>query len=244
MQRSVLLRRLRSVARTRVVLVALVAVAPVVAVGCASGHYQGEAALPATASSPPSTSSRSSAPMPSPASAGTAGPRNTVAPVTAVPPDPAVLHLLADLRSVPFRSPLPPHLRVRGVGIWTYIDAGHAGSGYAGSAQVLIRSGAETGTITAIYDVFAAASQATARFKVAESNFSRYGLGGGFRLLHLSPAVSAFCGSRAGPAGPTTCWFNYKVTNGNVTTTAPPVYGGDGPAVLQAMLSHLLALTG
>ena len=33
-------------------------------------------------------------------------------------------------------------------------------------------------------------------------------------------------------------------TNGNVTTTAPPGYSGDGPAVLQAMLSHLLALAG
>jgi hypothetical protein len=155
-----------------------------------------------------------------------------------------MLHLLADLRSVPFRSPLPLHLRVRGVGTWTYIDAGHAGSGYAGSAQVLIRSSIEGETVTAIYDVFTAASQATARFSLAESNFSRYSPAGGFRLLHLSPAVRAFCGLQAGPADTTTCWFNYKVANGNVTTTAPPGYSGDGPAVLQAMLSHLLALTG
>ena len=98
--------------------------------------------------------------------------------------------------------------------------------------------------MTSIYDVFTAASQATARFSLAESNFSRYSPAGGFRLLHLSPAVSAFCGLQAGPADTTTCWFNYKVTNGNVTTTAPPGYSGDGPAVLQAMLSHLLALTG
>ena len=198
----------------RAVLVLLVAVAPVVAAGCADGHGLGEAARPATASSP-------------------------------VAAGPAVPHLLADLRSVPFRSPLPPHLRARGAGTWTYIDAGHAGSGYSGSAQILIRSSIEGETITAIYDVFTAASQAAARFKVAESNFSRYGPGGGFSVLHLSPAVSAFCGSQAGPASTTTtCWFSYKATNGNVTTTTPPDYSGDGPAVLQAMLSHLLALTG
>ena len=200
-------------ARARAVLVLLVIVAPVVAVGC------------------------------SPAGTGTAGPRNTAAPVTAVPPVPAVLHLLADLRSVPFQSPLPPHLRVRGTGTWTYIDAGHAGSGYAGSAQVLIRSSIEGETVTAIYDVFAAASQARARFRLAESNFSRYTPAGSFRLLHLGPAVSAFCDSQADPAGPSTCWFNYKVTNGDVMTTAPPADSGDGLAVLQAMLSHLLALT-
>ena len=161
----------------------------------------------------------------------------------AVPSGPAVPHLLADLRSVPFRSPLPPRLHVRGVGTWIYIDAGHAGSGYAGSAQVLIRSSIKGETVTAIYDVFTAASQATARFRLAESNFRRYSPGG-FRLLHLSPAASAFCGLQAGPADTTTCWFTYKVTNGNVTTTAPPTDSGDGPAVLQAMLSHLLALTG
>jgi hypothetical protein len=111
----------------------------------------------------------------------------------AVSSGPAVPRLLADLRSVPFQSALPEHLRVRGVGTWTYIDAGHAGSGYAGSAQVLIRSSVEGETVTAIYDVFAAASQATARFRLAEANFSRYRRGGGFRLLHLRPAVSAFC---------------------------------------------------
>ena len=60
----------------------------------------------------------------------------------------------------------------------------------------------------------AAASQAAARFRLAESNFSRYSSGSGFRLLHLRPAVSAFCGLQA------------------------------DPAVLQALLSHLLALTG
>lgn len=244
-QRSVLLQRLRSVGRVRAVLVLLLAVAPVVVVGCASDHHQGEAALPATASSPSSTSSRSSRPMPSPTSTATAGPRNTAAPVTTVVlPGPAVLRLLADLRSVPFQSPLPPHLRVRGVGTWTYIDAGHAGSGYVGSAQVLIRSSIDGETVAPIYDVFTAASQARARFSLAGSNFSRYSPAGSFRLLHLSPGASAFCGPQAGPADTTTCWFNYKVTNGNVTITAPPAYSGDGPAVLQAMLSHLLALTG
>jgi hypothetical protein len=182
--------------------------------------------------------------MPGLASTGTAGPRDTAAPVMAVPSGPAVPRLLADLRSVPFQSLLPAHLRVRGVGTWIYIDAGHAGSGYAGSAQVLIRSSIEGETVTAIYDLFAVAPQATARFRLAESNFSRYGPAGGFRLLHLRPAVSAFCGLQAGPADTTTCWFNYKVTNGNVTTTAPPGHSGDGPAVLQAMLSHLLALAG
>jgi hypothetical protein len=58
------------------------------------------------------------------------------------------------------------------------------------------------------------------------------------------PGASAFCNHQAGPAGTTTCWFNYKVTNGNVTITAPSADSGDGPAVLRAMLSHLLALTG
>jgi len=185
--------------------------------------------------------------MPSPTSIGTVGPRNTAAPVTTVPASPAVLHLLADLRSVPFQSPLPPRLRVRSVGTWTYIDAGHVGSGYVGSAQVLIRSSIEGETVTAIYDVFTAASQARAEFSLAESNFSRFSRrspAGSFRLLQLSPAVSAFCGPQAAPANTTTCWFDYTATNGIVTTTAPPVYSGDGPAVLQAMLSHVLALTG
>ena len=244
MQRSVLLRRLRSVPRARVVLVLLVAVAPVMVAGCANGHHQGQAALPVTTSSPLFTSSPSSAPMPRPTSTGSAGPRNTAAPVTAVPASPAVLHLLADLRSVPFRPPLPPHLRVRGVGTWAYVDAGHAGSGYAGSAQVLIRPSLDGETVAAIYDVFTAASHAKAQFTLAESNFRRYSPAGGFRLLHLSPAVSAFCGPQAGPASTTTCWFSYTVTNGIVTTTAPPAYRSDGPTVLQAMLSHLLALTG
>lgn len=231
-------------ARARAVLVLLLAVAPVVVAGCASGHHQGEAAPPVTTSSPSFTSSPSSAPMSSPASTGAAGPRNTAAPVTAAPASPAVLRLLADLRSVPFRSPLPPHLRVRGVGTWTYVDAGHVGSGYVGSAQVLIRPGIDGETVAAIYDVFAAASQARARFNLAESNFSRYSPAGSFRLLHLSPAVSAFCGPQAGSASTTTCWFTYTVTNGIVTTTAPPADSGDGLAVLQAMLSHVLALTG
>jgi hypothetical protein len=66
---------------------------------------------------------------------------------------------------------------------------------------------------------------------------------GSFRLLRLRPGVSAFCGSQA-QANTTTCWFDYRVTNGSVTTTAPPAYSGDGPAVLQAMLSQLLGLTG
>jgi hypothetical protein len=162
----------------------------------------------------------------------------------AAPSDLGGPRLLAELRSVPFQAALPPHLRVRGVGTWTYVDPGHAGSGYTGSAQVRIRSSVEGETVTAIYDVFAAASQAEAQFSMAESNFSRYSPAGGFRLLHLRPAVSAFCGVQAGPADTTTCWFTYKGTNGNVTTTVPPAYSGDGPAVLQAMLSHLLALTG
>ena len=247
MQQSVLLRRLGSVANARAVPVLLLAVAPVVVAGCASGHRQGEAAAPVTTSFPPSRSSPSSAPLPSPASTGTSGPRNTAARVAAVPASPAALRLLADLRSVPFRPPrppLPPHLRVRGVGAWAYIDAGHAGSGYAGSAQVLIRSSIDGETVAAIYDVFTAAPGARAQFNLAESNFRRYSPAGSFRLLHLSPAVSAFCGPQAGPASTTTCWFSYTVANGIVTTTAPPAYSGDGPAVLQAMLSHLLALTG
>lgn len=139
---------------------------------------------------------------------------------------------------------MPPRLRVRGVGTWTYIDAGHVGSGYVGSAQVLIRSSVEGETVASIYDVFTAATQAGAQFRVAESSFSRYSPAGSFRLLRLSPAVSAFCGPQAGPANTTTCWFDCTVTNGIVTTTAPPSYSGDGPAVLQAMLSRVLALTG
>ena len=67
---------------------------------------------------------------------------------------------------------------------------------------------------------------------------------GSFRLLQLSPAVSAFCGPQATPPNTTTCWFDYTVITGIVTATAPPVFSGDGPAVLQAMLSHVLALTG
>ena len=243
MQRSVLLRRLGGVGRTRAIAVMLLGVAPVLVVGCTSGH-QGEAALPTATSSLPPTSSPSPTPMPSSTSIDTVGAQNMATAVTTVPTSP--LHLLADLRSVPFQSHLPPHLRVQGVGTWTYIDAGHVGSGYVGSAQVVIRSSIEGETVTAIYDVFRAASQARARFSLAESNFSRFsrhGPAASFRLLHLSPAVSAFCAAQAGPANTSTCWFDYTVTNGIVTTTAPPVYSGEGPAVLQAMLSHVLALT-
>ena len=161
-----------------------------------------------------------------------------------IPVVPVTPQLLADLRSAPFRSPLPRHLHMRGAGPWTYIDTGHAGNGYTGSAQVLIRSSINGETVTSIYDVFTAASQATARFSLAQANFSRHSPAGGFRQLHPSPAVSAFCGLQAGPADTTTCWFTDKATNGNATTTAPPGYNGDGPAVLQAMLSHLHALTG
>jgi hypothetical protein len=237
--RAAVARTRAAVARTRAVMVMLLAAALVVIAGCTSGH-QGRAALPAK------TSSASSTPMPSRTSSGTSGPRTTTASVTAVRTSPAVPHLLAELRSVPFRSPLPSHLRVRGVGTWTYIDAGHVGTGYVGSAQVLIRSSIKGETVTAIYDVFTAASQARARFNVAESNFTQLGrlLHHSIRLLRLSPAVGAFCGPQAAPGNTTTCWFDSTVVNGIVTTTAPPEASGDGPAVLQAMLSHLLALAG
>jgi hypothetical protein len=157
---------------------------------------------------------------------------------------PSPPRLLADLRSVPFRSPLPPHLSVQGVGTWTYADGGPKSSAYLGSAQVSIRSNIEGETISGIYDVYTTAAEAETDYRATQSNFSSGSPSGSFRLLELFPAVNAFCGAQAFPANTTTCWFNDTVTNGSVTITAPPAYSSDGPAVLQAMLSHVLAQTG
>jgi hypothetical protein len=161
---------------------------------------------------------------------------------TAVPSPPA---LLLALQSDRFDgSSLPAHLHALGVGLWQYADAGHVGSGYVGSAEVRLRSDAIGESVSGTYDVFAAAPAAAAWFTTAYSNFRAYGPAGSVRLPKLNPSVKAFCGPQAAP-DTTTCWFVRGKTTGIVTATTPSSTSrGDEDAVLQAMLTHLVALGG
>jgi hypothetical protein len=60
--------------------------------------------------------------------------------------------------------------------------------------------------------------------------------------VHLVPAAPAFCGWQSSDT--MTCWVHYRLTNGIVTATIPsPTHRGDRAAVLQALLTHLLAMT-
>jgi hypothetical protein len=154
--------------------------------------------------------------------------------------------LLAALRSDRFDgSSLPGHLHVLGVGPWSYVDAGHVGSGYIGSAEVRLRSDEIGESFGNNYDVFATPAGATAWFMTAYTNFRKFSPAGTFRVPRLTPSVNAFCGPQAGPANTTTCWFVRGVTTGIVTATIPTsASGGDTDAVLQAMVTHLVALGG
>jgi hypothetical protein len=190
------------------------------------------AAPPAVSTAPP----RVPSPSPRPSSCPPASPR-------AAAPSPAQA-LLTRLQTAPFDgSGLPARLHVAGVGVWQYFDAGHVGAGYVGSAQVCLRSDLAGESIDAFYDVFTADADASAEFDRAYANFHRYGPAGRFQLLHLNPPVRAFCSAQA--SGDAICWFVRGLASGIVTATVPAsVDRGDGPAVLQAMLTHLIALGG
>lgn len=150
--------------------------------------------------------------------------------------------LLTALQTTPFpQSGLPDHLHVTGVGPWQYVDPGHVGSGYIGSAQVFLTSDLPGEQISDNYDVFTTAADASASFSAAYSNFHSEP---GFVTLTLNPSVRAFCGPQTSPLN-TTCWFTRGTTNGIVTATVPSRSStADNQAVLQAMLTHLVALGG
>jgi len=171
---------------------------------------------------------------------------SSTAPTTTTTALPSVPRLLSALRSARFDgSDLPAHLHVVGVGPWQYVDAGHAGNGYVGSAQVSLRSDVSGESIDGIYDVFTIAAAASVSFDQAYANFAKYGPVGSFRVLKLNPPVRAFCAPQAAPANTTTCWFEQHSTTANVTATTPSASGSsDGQVVLQSMLTHLVVLGG
>jgi len=219
-------------------------VATLVASGCGSGGSHALSGL----SPPGSVSATASvAPPAAPASpaprVGSSSPwpssRPSASPGAAAPPSAQVL--LTRLQTAPFDGTgLPARLHVAGVGVWHYVDAGHVGAGYVGSAAVRLRSDLAGESIVGIYDVFTAGADARAVFDVAYANWQRYSPAGSFQILHLNPPAAAFCAPR-----PTICWFVRGLATGTVAATIPAAgYGGDGQAVLQAMLTHLIALGG
>jgi hypothetical protein len=184
------------------------------------------------------------APPPSAQPAVKIPPSSTLPATTTTTGAPSAQALLSALQSDRFdSSSLPAHLHVLGVGPWQYADAGHVGSGYIGSAQVRLRSDALGESVSSTYDVFLAAPAATASFTTAYSNFRTYGPAGSVRVPQLNPSVNAFCAPQAAPPDTTTCWFIRGRTTGIVTVTTPSnTSRGDEVAVLQAMLTHLIAL--
>lgn len=179
-------------------------------------------------------------------------PTSTLSPSSTLPATsttigiPSAQELLAALQSDRFdASSLPAHLHVLGVGPWQYADAGQVGSGYVGSAQVRLRSDAIGESFASTYDVFVTAADAAAWFTSAYSNFRSYSPAGSVRVPRLNPSVNAFCAPQAAPSDTTTCWFLRGFTTGIVTATIPTsAPRGDADAVLQAMLTHLVALGG
>ncbi len=210
--------------------------ASVLVAACTSGH---DAAFPPSTASAPAI--RTSVSAPPPASSSTVSATTTTAPH-------AAQRLLVALRSNRFDgSDLPAHLHVVGVGPWQYVDAGHVGSGYLGSAKVTLRSDVSRERIDGISDVFTSPAAASAVFAQTYSNFRRYSpsIHGSVRVVQLDPPVGAFCGPQAAPAKTTTCWIVHGSTTGDVTATIPSASdGGDSQAVLQAMLTHLLVVGG
>ena len=201
---------------------------------------------PARTAAPASTQAATTAPAstaPSP-QAATAAPAGT-APAPSSSSPPTAQALLTRLQTAAFsESGLPARLHVTGVGVWQYADAGHVGAGYLGSAQVRLRADLAGESVVSIYDVFTADADAVAAFDAAYTNFQRFSPGD-FQILHLSPPAEAFCGPQAALANTTACWFTHGLATGIVTATVPSAaYRGDGPAVLQAMLTHLIALGG
>jgi len=209
--------------------------ASVVVVACTSGHH--EAIPPAATGAPASSTTRF---------ATSVEPSSTMA-ATTTTTRLAAQRLLAALRSDRFEgADLPGHLHVVGVGPWQYVDAGHVGRGYLGSAQVSLRSDDSGESIDGVYDVFTTHAAASVVFAQAYSNFRRYApvIRGSVRVLRLNPPVDAFCGPQA-PANSTTCWFVHGSTAGIVDATIPSsTDGDDSQVVVQAMLTHLLALAG
>jgi hypothetical protein len=181
----------------------------------------------------------------------TTRPTSTAAPTSTRPATsttiarPSAQELLAALRSDRFDASLPAHLHVLGVGPWQYVDAGHVGPGYVGSAEVRLRSDEVGESVDDNYDVFATPAGAAAWYTTAYTNFRKYSPPGTFRVPRLSPAVNAFCGPQAAPTDTTTCWFVRGFTTGIVDATIPAsARRGDADAVLQAMLTHLVVLGG
>jgi hypothetical protein len=159
---------------------------------------------------------------------------------------PSAQRILSALRSAPFDgSDLPAHLHVVGVGPWQYVDAGHEGNRYVGSAQVSLHSDVSGESIDGIYDVFTTSAAASASFGQAYANFRKYGPVGSFRVLKLNPPVHAFCAPQAAPANTTTCWFERGSTTADVTATTPSASSSsDSQTLLQSMLTHLVVLGG
>jgi len=132
---------------------------------------------------------------------------------------------------------------VTGVGVWHYVDAGHAGAGYLGSAQVMVRSDRPGESILGLYDVFGTAVQASVVFENARCTFRTYSPGG-LQVVRLVPPAPAFCGRQAAPANTMTCWVHFALTNEIVTATIPArLDQTDRATVLQALLTHLIAQT-
>ena len=213
--------------------------ASVLVAACTSDHHA--ATPPATTTE---TSSHTTPLAPSPSTTSPTRSSSVTATTTTEPL--TVQRLLSALRSERFDgSDLPVHLHVVGVGPWQYADAGHAGSGYLGSAEVSLRSEDAGEKISGIYDVFTSAAAASASFAEASSNFRKYSPVGSFRTLRLDPPVGAFCGPQAAPANTVTCWFVHGSTTGILTATTPSAAnGGDGQAVLESMLKRVVALGG
>ena len=93
--------------------------------------------------------------------------------------------------------------------------------------------------------MFATPAGAAAEYTTAYTNFRKFSPPGSFRVPRLNPSVNAFCGPQAGPSDTTTCWFVRGSTTGIITATIPANSSrGDIDAVVQAMLTHLVALGG
>lgn len=200
-----------------------------------SGHQ----AVPSP--SPSHTAAPSETPSPSPSASASSHPAPPSASPTATPSRTttqavSAFTLLTRLRTWRFSgASLPSHLRVTGVGMFTYVDAGHLGRGYIGSAEVRIRSDSSGEQIYAIYDVYDTTAHSLADF------------GGSLKVdprLRLSPVVPTACFKDPSPPGDTThCRLHYGRTNATGILTIPSAADSqDIAAVMQAMLSHLLAV--
>ena len=144
--------------------------------------------------------------------------------------------LLTELQAAFFpNSGLPTGVSAIGVGPWQYVDAGHVGAGYEGSAGVSFSSNAPSETVHGNYDVFATTSQAKAAFEAASANFEQ-SPSADFSTVNLGSGAQAFCGAQ--PNNASTCWFHFQDVNGSVGTSTP-ITDTTGSTVLKAMFAHL-----